>query len=81
MYQDRLNLYKELEEIRKSKVIIFITGDRPGLETQIHQEVLDFFINHLDNIVNCEKISLFLYTRGGNTLAAWSIVNLIRQFC
>jgi hypothetical protein len=28
-----------------------------------------------------DKISLLLYTRGGNTLAAWSLVNLIRQFC
>ena len=22
-----------------------------------------------------------MYTRGGNTLAGWSIINLIRQFC
>ncbi|MCB2295730.1 hypothetical protein LGK95_19840 [Clostridium algoriphilum] len=28
-----------------------------------------------------KKISLILYTRCGNTLVGWSIVNLIRQFC
>ncbi len=27
-----------------------------------------------------EKISLILYTRGGETLSAWSIVNLLRSF-
>lgn len=59
----------------------YITGDRPGLETQIHSEVYDFFVNHLDSIGVVPKISLYLYTRGGMTLAAWSIVNLIRQFC
>lgn len=32
-------------------------------------------------MVDSGKISLFLYTRGGSTLTAWTIVNLIRQFC
>jgi len=27
------------------------------------------------------KISLYLYTRGGETAAAWSIVNLLRMYC
>ena len=61
--------------------MIYVTGDRPGLETQIHPEVFDYFVNHLDNIGVTEKISLVLYTRGGSTLAAWSLVNLLRQFC
>jgi len=81
MYITRKNLYSELESKRNSKVLVFITGDRPGLETKIHSEVYDFFVNHLDKIGIVPKISLFLYTRGGVTLAAWSLVNLIKQFC
>lgn len=81
MYVDRKRLYSELENFRESKVIAYITGDRPGLETKVHPEVYDFFVNHLDRIGIVPKISLYLYTRGGVTLAAWSIVNLIKQFC
>ncbi len=81
MFKDRIDNYKLLESRRESKLLVYVTGDRPGLETQIHQEILDYFINHLDIMNDCKKISLFLYTRGGNTLAAWSLVNLIRQFC
>lgn len=81
MYTDRLADYKELEKTRNSKLLVYVTGDRPHLETQIHQEVLDFFGDHLDTFSLPEKISLFLYSRGGNTLAGWSIVHLIRQFC
>jgi len=81
MYIDRKALYLELEQKRGSKVLVYITGDRPGLETQIHPEVYDFFVNHLDRIGPTPKISLYLYTRGGVTLAAWSFVNLIKQFC
>lgn len=81
MYQDRKAYYESLERQRESRVIVYITGDRPGLETQIHQEVLDFFVSHLDHIGATKKISLYLYTRGGHTLAAWSIANLLAQFC
>jgi len=81
MFRDRLPLYQQLETSRNSKVLVYVTGDRRGLETIIHPEVLDFFVGHLDLIQDAPKISLYLYTRGGDTLACWSIVNLIRQFC
>ena len=81
MYQNRINLYKEIEEKRDSKLLVYVTGDRRGLETKIHPEVLDLFVQHLDTMGTVPKISLYLYTRGGHTLAAWSIANLIYQFC
>lgn len=81
MLKDRLENYKKIEKLRNSKLLVYITGDRPGFETQIHPEILDYFINHLDNLKKEKKITLFLYTRGGSTLAAWSLTNLIRQFC
>lgn len=80
-YQDRSVLYTQLEAKLSSKVVLYVTGDQKQWETQIHPEVLDYFVEHLDKIGKTKKISLFLYSRGGNTLAAWSLVNLIRQFC
>ncbi len=48
MLKDRLQLYKEIENERNSKLLVFITGDRPNLETQISSEMQDYFVNHLD---------------------------------
>lgn len=81
MKADRIENYEKLEQLRNSKLIVYVTGDRPGMETQIHPEILEYFVDHLDPLVKVNKISLLLYTRGGSTLAAWSLVNLIRQFC
>jgi Periplasmic serine proteases (ClpP class) len=81
MYANRKDLYGRLEQMRSSKVLCFVTGDKPGMETQIHSDVFDYFVNHLDIIGVVPKISLFMYTRGGDTLTAWSLINLIRQFC
>ena len=80
MYQQRKETYKLLEAVRHSRLLVYVTGDRPGLETQIASEVYDFFVNQLDRIGTVEKLSFYLYTRGGDTLAAWSIINLLQQF-
>lgn len=84
MLKDRIGLYKELETKRNSKLLVYITGDRGAraeLGTQIGSDIHSFFTNHLDKIGDVPKISLYLYTRGGDTLAAWSLINLIRNFC
>lgn len=81
MYRDRVPLYQALEASRRSKVLVYVTGDRRGLEAQIHQEALDFVADHLQGMSLAGTISLVLYSRGGNTLAAWSLVNLLRQHC
>lgn len=81
MYKDRQCLYKEIEQQRQSKLIVYFTGTRQGWETQIANDILPLFTEHLDAIGDTPKISLLLYTNGGNTLTAWSLVNLIRSFC
>jgi len=80
MYAARKQLYEKLEKLRNSKVLVYFTGDRSQLETKIGSDVIDFFTHHLDLIYGHNRVSLYLYTRGGDTLAAWSLVNLIRQF-
>lgn len=81
MYSNRIELYKKLEEKLNSKLLVYITSDRPGFEASIAQDVIDIFINQLDKIGVTDKISLYLYTRGGDTAAAWNIINLLRQYC
>lgn len=81
MRQDRLELYKKLESERNSKLLVYVTSTRGNLETQIANDILPKFTEHLDKIGDTQKITLYLYTNGGNTLAAWSLVNLIRSFC
>jgi hypothetical protein len=80
MFEQRVDLYARLEKKQQSRILVYVTGDRRGLETSIGNDAYDFFVNQLDKIGVVSKISLYLYTRGGDTLAAWSIINLIKQF-
>lgn len=81
MYAERKALYDLLGKEFDGTVISYITSDRPGFETKIAQDVIDLFIDQLDKIGVVKKIILYLYTRGGDTAAAWNIVNLLRMYC
>ena len=81
MYEQRKEHYKKIERFTKSRVLCYVTGDRQNLGIQIAQDVVDYFVHHLDTIGVTDKICLVIYSRGGDLLAGWNIVNLVRQFC
>lgn len=78
---ERRELLQRIEQERTSKAILYVTGDRRGLETRIGQDIIDLFVDHLDSVGPVQKLSLVLYTTGGSTSAAWNLVNLLRMFC
>lgn len=81
MYKERKDLLAKIEEQFNAKSLLYVTGDRSNLETRIAGDVIDHFVNHLDKIGVVERICFIIYSRGGETLAAWSIINLVRQYC
>lgn len=80
-FHERVALYETIESSRDTKVITYVTSDRLGAETQIGADCIDIFVDILDAIGPTKKISLLLHTNGGNTAAAWRLVNLIKTFC
>ncbi|MFW9804095.1 MAG: serine protease [Candidatus Thorarchaeota archaeon] len=79
--KERMDLIKKLGDNRESEVLVYITGDRRGLETKIAMDVFPMFHEHLSQIGKQKKIDLFLYSPGGLTIAGYALVNLIREFC
>ena len=77
----RTDLIKKLETERNSRVISYTTGDRPPFATKIAGDIVPLLGSLLDGIGKVKKISLFLYTSGGDMLAPIRIVKLIRNHC
>jgi hypothetical protein len=80
-YATRQRIYRRVERERGTKLLTFVTSDRQGMETQIAQDCVDLFVDLLDQVGPTSKISLLLHTNGGQTSAAWRLINLIRTFC
>lgn len=77
----RRELISRIQENRHSKVVCYITGDRPNLQTRIAHDCHPLIFSHLRQIGATDKVDLFLYTPGGITVAGWGLVHLIREFC
>ncbi len=75
------DLIKKLESDRKSRLICYINGDRIPFATRIASDSVPLLSNILDKIGKVDKISLFLYTAGGDMLTPIRIVKLIRNHC
>lgn len=78
---ERQELIKAIEKERGSRLLVYLTGDRRGLETRIAMDVFPFIFTHLSRMGFQEKIDLYLYSPGGITMAGYGLVNLIREFC
>ena len=79
--KERKNLFSALEQDLNARVLAVVTGDRQGLETRIAPDILSLVADHLSRIGSTETLALFLYTPGGDSIAGWGLVNLIRQHC
>lgn len=80
-FDNRKSLLLEIEKERSSKALLYVTSDRPQMETQIANDAFDFFVHHLDLMWPADRITFILHTSGGNTAAAWRIINLLHIFC
>lgn len=78
---DRMKQIEKIQEKRDSKLIVYIAGDRRGMETKIATDIFPMFHRHLAQIGTQKRIDLFLYSTGGITIAGYALVNLFREFC
>lgn len=70
-----------LQNLRKSKVIVYATGDRPSLSLQIEEDIIEPIHQILESIGTHQQIDLVIYSRGGATIVPLPLVRLIRKYC
>jgi ClpP class serine protease len=82
--KDKKDIITELETLRQSKVIVYITGDKTPNETfatGVASDMLPLFKKILKSFGKTPKITLVIYTNGGTIDTPWPLVNLIREYC
>ena len=78
---ERKDLIKQIQDLRKSKVIVYFTGDRQPIGSVIAEDAVRPLYDHLVSVGINDKIDLFIYSRGGNVSVPWRIVSMFREFC
>lgn len=81
-HQRRIALIGEIERIRGSRVICYLTSLRPGVPSQIAEDQVRIFFDHLMELPvrPTPKLDVFLCSNGGNGTVPWRLVALFREY-
>ena len=77
----RIDAIRELEQLRGSRVICYVTSTRNGLDARMAPDVIPVVYRHLQAIGKVDTIDLFIHSNGGEGIVPWRLVTLIREFC
>ncbi len=84
--QERIELIRKVENLRGSRLICCLTSDRESTTPAVPasgvmaKDFIPIFFDHLSAFQDCEKVDVFMFTQGGDTLAAFGLSCLIREF-
>ena len=79
---DKKSLIQQIEKLRKSRVVTYLTSDRPGpVNAHVAMDIIPIISKQLQTIGKTTNIDLFLYSTGGDTMVPWRLVSMIREYC
>lgn len=79
-FQERLQIYNKIQEIRKRPLIVYATSSRQNANAQMGQDVIPHFIRHLESIKdNLDGIDVLIMSSGGDPIVSWRIISLLRN--
>lgn len=79
--QRRHELIRKIEAARKSRVLVYVCSDRPGLSTQLGEDAIRPMYDVVRRLGAVDRLDLFLYSRGGAVEVPWRIVSMLREHC
>ena len=81
-YADRVKLIKEIEGLRESKVVCYLTSVRPNVNAQISDDAVRVMFDQMLLLPErpVKKLDIFLCSNGGAGTVPWRLVSLFREY-
>ena len=77
--QERVKRYREIEEARGRPLIVYATSTRPNVPAQMAGDAVREFIDQIDVVGEARSIDVLLHSTGGDALAAWKLMSILRE--
>ncbi|ASJ02693.1 hypothetical protein A3L09_05205 [Thermococcus profundus] len=79
-YEDRVQLYEQIEEIRGRPLIAYYTSLRPNASGQIASDVIPHFARQISKISESTKeVDILIVSYGGDPTVAWRLITMLRE--
>lgn len=81
-FKERIKLIKQVEKLRGSSVICFLTSVRPNLAAQISDDCVRIFLDQMLQLPKrpVKKLDIFLCSNGGSGTVPWRLISLFREY-
>ncbi len=81
-YTERIKLIQELETLRSSKVLCYLTSVRQGIVAQMSDDAVREMFDHLLLLPArpVKQLDIFICSNGGSGTVPWRVVSLLREF-
>src|SRR5262245_22943396 len=76
---DRFDAYRQIENYRGNPLIVYATSTRPNVPAMMASDAVRQFIDQLDAISTGNKVDVLLHSTGGDGLAAWKLMSVLRE--
>ncbi len=77
----RVDLVKGLQQKLASKLVVYFTADSPIVGGMVSEDAILPMFDHLRAIGKQKRITLYLYSPGGQLETPWKLVSMLREFC
>jgi hypothetical protein len=81
-FKQRIKIIREIEKLRNSTVICYLTSVRQGVNVQMAEDAVRVFFDHLLLLPKkpIKRLDIFLCSNGGSGTVPWRLVSLFREY-
>jgi hypothetical protein len=76
---ERIKRYKAIETARGRPLIVYATSTRPNAHGMLAGDAAREFIDQIDAIGEGSAVDVLIHSTGGDALAAWKLMSLLRE--
>lgn len=76
---ERVRAYKAIEELRGHPLIVYATTTRSGVPAMMAVDAVRELIDQIDAISGPKSVDILLHSTGGDPLAAWKLMSVLRE--
>src|SRR5271157_2754557 len=77
---ERKARYQAIEDYRKRPLIVFATSTRPNVGGNMAADAVREFVDQIESIpVDNKGVDILIHSTGGDPLAAWKLMSLLRE--
>ncbi len=81
MWEQRKPIIAQIEQKRRgTPLLCYVTSDRPNATAILAKDAVPLFYNHLMRWGKVQRLDILVFTTGGDTLAAFHLGRLAREF-